>query len=43
MLEETITNTNNKHSILVSELKTGAYILSIQKDGELSRIKFVKE
>ncbi len=43
MLEETITNTNNKHSILVSELKTGAYILSIQKDGESSRIKFVKE
>jgi len=27
----------------VCELKTGAYILSIQKEGETSRVKFVKE
>ena len=43
MLEETVTNVSNEHTILVSELKTGAYILSIQKEGETSRIKFVKE
>jgi hypothetical protein len=43
LLEETIINNNNKHYILVNELKTGAYILSIQKVGETSRIKFVKE
>jgi hypothetical protein len=43
MLEETITNASNEHTILVNELKTGAYIISIQKDGETSRIKFVKE
>jgi hypothetical protein len=43
MLEEYIINAINEHSILVNELKTGAYILSIQKDGETSRIKFVKE
>jgi hypothetical protein len=43
MLEETITNVSNEHTILVNELKTGAYILSIQKEGETSRIKFVKE
>ena len=43
MLEENVTNASNEHTILVSELKTGAYILSIQKDSETSRIKFVKE
>jgi len=42
MIEETVTNVSNEHTILVCELKTGAYILSIQKDGETSRIKFVK-
>jgi hypothetical protein len=43
IIEETVTNVSNQHTILVSELKTGAYILSIQKEGEISRIKFVKE
>ena len=43
MFEETITNKNNNHHFLVSEVKTGTSILSIQKNGELSRIKFVKE
>ena len=43
MLEENITNASNEHTVFVSELKTGAYILSIQKEGETSRIKFVKE
>ena len=43
MSEENITNASNEHTVLVSELKTGAYIISIQKDGETSRIKFVKE
>jgi hypothetical protein len=43
MLEETITNVSNEHTILVNELKSGAYILSIQKVGESIRIKFVKE
>ena len=43
MLEENITSATNEHTILVSELKSGAYILSIQKEGETSRIKFVKE
>jgi hypothetical protein len=43
MLEENITNASNEHTILVSELKSGTYILSIQKEGETSRIKFVKE
>ena len=43
MLEETVTNVSTQHTILVNELKTGAYILSIQKEGETSRIKFVKE
>ena len=43
MLEENVKNANNEHTVLVNELKTGAYILSIQKEGETSRIKFVKE
>jgi hypothetical protein len=43
MLEENVTNASNEHTVLVNELKTGAYILSIQKEGETSRIKFVKE
>jgi len=43
MIEETVTNVSNEHTILVCELKTGAYILSIQKEGETSRVKFVKE
>jgi hypothetical protein len=43
MLEENITSVTNEHTVLVSELKSGAYILSIQKEGETSRIKFVKE
>ena len=43
MLEENVTNASNEHTVLVSELKSGAYILSIQKEGETSRIKFVKE
>ena len=43
ILEENITNVSNEHTVLVSGLKTGAYILSIQKEGEISRVKFVKE
>ena len=41
MLEENVTNASNEHTVLVNELKTGAYILSIQKEVETSRIKFV--
>jgi hypothetical protein len=43
MIEENVTNVSNEYTILVNELKSGAYILSIQKAGETSRIKFVKE
>ena len=43
MLEENITNASTEHTVLVSGLKSGAYIISIQKEGETSRIKFVKE
>jgi outer membrane protein assembly factor BamB len=43
MIEETILNSTNEHTVLVDKLKTGAYILTIQKDGKIVRLKFVKE
>jgi alpha-tubulin suppressor-like RCC1 family protein len=43
MIEETLTNSTNEHSVVINELKTGAYILIIQKEGKIVRLKFVKE
>ncbi|MEI6506994.1 MAG: T9SS type A sorting domain-containing protein [Bacteroidota bacterium] len=43
VLEENLTTVINEQTISIAELKTGAYILTIQKDGETSRLKFVKE
>ena len=43
VLEENLTNATNEQTISIVELKTGAYILIIQKDGDTSRLKFVKE
>ena len=43
MLEEIITNASHQHTVLVNEIKTGAYILTIQKEDEISKIKFIKE
>ena len=43
MIEETITNSSNEHSILVDKLNTGTYILSLQRGGRIIRLKFMKE
>jgi hypothetical protein len=43
MLEENITSATNEYALFVSGLKPGSYIFTIQKDGETSRIKFIKE
>jgi ribosomal protein S19 len=43
VLEFSITESSSVFSIPVQELKNGAYILSLQKEGETSRMKFVKE